>query len=271
MSDGTVTIASKRKWGTYRKKRTPKPKMDTAVAKTVITKAVKEYMARQMETKTYLTTVFQTGLTPALASVNTPYCLNLLPYISQGTGEGSRIGNTIIQKRGYINLQVSLNTAAAVTRTALPVGLKWWIVRNKQQNINTGSIGVSTFNSFFQGNGSSSGFGQTVSDFVLPENRDLWQVCDSGIRYFGLSAPSADFVAQASVNFTDDPPVQNWTVDFTRHLHKKLLYNDTTVNPTNDNLFLVVQVVYVAGNQPSGAASGLLFLTACVETTYTDA
>lgn len=190
------------------------------------------------------------GAISGLSSVD-PTCLNLVPYLTQGTGQSSRIGNQVrIVKntfKGIINL---LPVGGSATNQS-PVHVKLWVFRPKSFTNYVGDMGNQNWKQFFQVNNADTGFYGGCLDLLQNVNTELYTVYTT--RTYTLSAWTTTGGANQYASFTNPYSVK-FTIDLTKYL-KVCKYDDDSSNrPTNANLLIAFQTCYADGTL-NGTAS----------------
>lgn len=258
--------AYKKRWSTKAKLTKLDPKSDV----TLVRAEVRRALARRTETKKYIATIHQADIFAARSGVVAPQTVALLPYVPLGTNEGSRIGDVVYPKYGKLRMLFNLN-ASGSSNVSLPVGVKWWIVRSKQLNLTPASVGVATFDTFFDALGTQVGFAANSSDLVAQVNTNMWQVFDEGVVILGAPIASLGFTTSASSCFSTNPPVQMVEVDYTKFLRKKLTYQQGFSSPANDNVLVVFTCQYLSDGQNATIGNALAAVTYSVDCGFTDA
>lgn len=171
---------------------------------------------------------------------------SLFNLISQGTGQGDRIGNKISPVRfvfsGFMNYNADIPGAASNSQ---PQYVKMFIFRMK----NTLSATAPDMTKFFQyGNASQAptGYIQDIKsrvntdDIVLYATR-LFKLCPSAM-------PNSTGIIGAAFTNNDYKLTQAFKIDLTKHC-KKVVYDDTTATIKNHQMFCA----FVFGMNDCGA------------------
>lgn len=242
----------------YRKKRSMKNKVTKPLLKSRQFKiAVKKVIHRLAENKTITADASNESITPCRGIGSAPYFINLLPLITTGTTQGTRIGNQIrIVKnhiKGYINL---LPYNATTNNYFCPIIVKMWVVSWKFANPAFSQPALTDFNTFFQRGSATSNFIGNTLDMIRDVSSDSWTVHKT--LQFELTSSPGWGAAIAGSTYPNNSGVfsKKYQFNLTKYA-KSLKYDDSISNvPTNKNLYLVIQTVKADG---TSAASGDLF------------
>lgn len=250
-------------------KRTTSRKTVKTVKRSVkpFNKRVKQVVQNMLEKKVYNTYALNQKIITADNSV--PFSFpNLLPVISQGTNQTSRIGNEIrVTKafiRGYVNL---LPYNSLDNPLSTPVWVKMWLCSTR--NINTQTLSATPIaTNFFETGATGTSFQGDMLDMMLTINKDQWILHKSKTFNLGATSASSTGPVGTSGYFDNSKMSLPFYFDYTKHCGK-LLYSDGETNvPTNKNIFLVATAVYANGDTSSIYAAEAHFVT---RVEYTDA
>lgn len=182
---------------------------------------------------------------------------NLLPGVVQGTGQASRVGNSIgIKKatvRGVIN-NFALGAGGSPTYVDL------YIFKSVASNT------ITTMADFLQIGSSSANYDGDLQPYsgLLRINEDQYKLCIHE-RFMVYNPGNTQAVAYAAaIN-----PSATFVFDITPFMKKTLMFNDGTSIPTNDSLYMCLGSTQTDGGNLAGANSGEV--TWVVEIDYTDA
>lgn len=225
-----------------------KPYKKRASKKVSFAKRVMKVMSTQIENKNHQLYATNQALVFASAGGLNPTALSLVPGLSQGVGQGSRIGNEVIIKRAYIKGYVNMLPYNSLTNECkCPVYVKMWLCKRK-----TGSPGItgppvsSDYNQFFAVGSSAVGFQNSTLDLVFSINRDYWTVYAQKtiqLQNYTSAVPVSGMILGQSSSVSVP-----FSFNFTKHLGK-LKWNDTTSSQTtNKELFLIFQNVFSDGS-----------------------
>lgn len=234
---------TKRVYRRRARKSTAKPKVSTAVKK-----YVKNSIHRLAENKVLISSNVNQSLTTASAS--NPASINLCPTVAQGTSHVGRIGNEIKLVKGFIRGFVNLLPYNATTNPlSTPVMVKLWVCSNKKiQSTTFSSIGSGDF---FEDNASTANFAGNLKDMMLSVNKENWHVYATKTFELGATYASSTGPTGTSGYFDNSKMIIPFYFNFGKHLKTTLKYNDTDTNPTNRNMFLLLQAVYADGSTSS--------------------
>jgi len=252
----------------YKKKRYVKKakrrsvgKVTTSTMKTMINRAI----SRTIENKTAQTYNFQKVLYTS-TDVSFPDniielgpCANML--ISQGVGQGSRVGNTITTKKlTFKGTIVPYRWDSVYNNDPRPVQLKMWIFYDKSNPTAVPAPG----NDFYQDGSSSRGFSNDLTDLWSPINKDRYRVLATKSFKLGFSqyqgtagsATNQSYWQQYSNN--DFKLNCNFSFDLTKHYPKIVKFNDNNTDPMTRGLFCLF---YYVGADGLGLPAGTRALT----------
>lgn len=215
-----------------------------AQTKASIRATVRSEIIKAAEKKEFI--LYGQNITIPTTSGGTPAGEYLLPQISQGTDDGKRIGNKIkLVKgtlKGFVNIRpydVTLNP------NPLPVWVKIWLCRYTSFNTNALSA-TSSSTDFFQVSSGNVGFQGSMLDMVLPMNPDNWTMLDSRTFKLGVTNSLATGPTSTAGYLDNSDMAQQFMFDLTPHA-STLIFNDTSITPLNNNLFVAFQVVRADG------------------------
>ena len=222
----------------YKRKRTYKTKRYSkkryAKKTTRVSPRVKSYVkreiARQAENKIVATTSDGSTVLNYITDAQFRY-LNI--PLSQGTGQGQRVGNAIRLKKAM--LRISLWCSNAVANTTIPKYFDIYIVKLKMAN---DGVTTAEANVFLQLGNTSTSYGGDPLDGMRTVNNDVWTYC---YHKRVLMINSTDVTNQ---NGYAGRSSINLSINCTKWLKKIQKYNDTTSSPTNDNLFLAIGATF---------------------------
>lgn len=231
------------------------------VKKVAVKRMIKREIARNVENKTIQRyentsfTIYPTG--------NAGWVTNVIPIgttegycnITQGVGQGQRVGNKIKLKRLTIRGTMYPNAWNTTTNpNPQPLRVKVWFLYDKQT---PAAIPDPRTNMFQNGSG-SVGFSGDLVDMFAPVNTDRYKVFKTRefklgySQYAGTASniPNQDAVQAYSNN--DFKRNCDFSFDCTRMMPKQVRYQDTLTTPTSRGIWMVVQCVSADGGvQPS--------------------
>lgn len=219
--------------------------------KPMVSKIVKQYVKqaihRQAENKIadnfqVINSVVQT-YTPPMPVI---YALSDAFHLSQGTGQGDRIGN-IVQP-----ISVMLRGHIVAIRTVI---VRMILFRQKQ----TVEEPTNMFN-FFQDGNTTAEPDNTPSDIYLPINRDDYIVYKQRIFTIGPTGVA---------NENGVKRLNIFRQDLTKYVPKKLRYDDIAIDTTNCGLYMCFLFANVDGS-PLAPGDDCMNLSFNVEFKYED-
>lgn len=179
------------------------------------------------------------------ATLTTIVALQDALNLSQGTGQGDRIGNSVRPRsfmlRGHI---VAASTAGSDT----PILVRMVIFKRKQD------IEIPTdLSDLFQSGNTSVAPTNLPTDMYLPLNKEDYIIYKE--RKFSVTRNDTE--SFASANGTN--LIQFFKQDLTKHIPKKLTYADAAVDPTNCGIYLICLMCKADGSAfPAASAPGTI-------------
>lgn len=245
-----------------RKRRYGKRKVTMPKRKT-LRKMVKAEVSRNIENKCRQYFDATHDLYAAGAAAGTLDVENVFPLtpsqfgldISQGTGQGSRIGNVINIKKLTFKGTLIPKPAGDNYPEVKPLQIKMFLIYDKLEP--TQDPTPSTNSDFFQFNGTAIGIPDDLTALWQPVNTDRYRVLAA--RTFKLGWASAIAFGSGANGYknwsnNDFSLNRNFSIDVTKHIVKKCLYRDNNVDPTTRGLYAMFVVVGADG-QPLGSGS----------------
>jgi len=220
-----------------------------------IRRYVRSAITRSLEIKKTYSTANQVAFNAVIDSSD---IIPLLPGISQGTGESSRVGNSITVRSMRIKGVVNAFSQGA---TVAPTYVDVYIFKNKKANDLP-----SPFADFLQVGNSSIDYDGNTRPYsgLLEVNQDVYKDCIH-VRFLVFNPINTLNIAYSSaIN-----PSATFDWDLTPYLKKKWTFNDGVSSCVNDNLFICV-----GSTQTDGGSTGAVNtceLTYVCEMTYYDA
>lgn len=207
-----------------------KPRMSKAVS-TVVKKYVRSAIKRNAETK-YCEPLSANNVaispydstTQLLTTVDLTNVLNL----SQGTGQGARIGNEIIvtkmSLKGYINYAWDVSQAIVQA----PVYVKMVIGRLRDTN-----TAPTSYANLFQAGSGTVAPSNLPTDMLLNFNKDSWIIYTTRVFKLGISAGTG-----ATSNYTNNDfgLARLFKIDLSKHV-SRCKWADTSTNVTNVGIY----------------------------------
>lgn len=254
-----ATWFKKKKLGGGRKKRMLR-KPQAKITKN-LTNAVKRIVNKQTETKI---ATFYSNVTAFNQQVNSSGdCLRLIPQISNGTGQGTRIGAEIKAKRLHIRGVMTM-TLGQTSAANLRFGVRMMIFRCKRFSDwqQTQTDFASSFGRLLEG--SVNGLNGDLSNWNAPPNRDYFSVIKDKRFVFTMGQSATTNEVFNSVKH----------YSFTIPYSKKLLKYDenySTTDPVNYAYVMVLGYTKLDGSLPDLAATTYLTNQYVTTLTYEDA
>lgn len=238
----------------------------------VFNRRVKQVVSRLAEKKTVSyeinavsPLVLRTGSASAAANV-----FSMTPYqgyytISQGTGQGARIGNKIRVTKAILNVSMVPNPYNASTNPLpTPMFVRVWFVTSKvtptvpvpSSQIYGGSA------SFLQNGNSFTGLSGTFQDLQLLANRD--SLIYRGHRTFKVGSAAYDPATGSQAGYgnmanNDFKLCVLKKINITNMFPTIIQFDDTVQDPTSYNVTMVVQPVFCTGIAPGATITPLSF------------
>lgn len=247
------------------KKSKASPTLDKEIKRVV----VKE-LHRNIENKTY---EYQTPVTaPAniyqiaalsLANWNSSNVIPLSPYtsyvdITQGTGQGNRIGNRIRIVKAMLNMVMYPAQYDPTTNPSpTPQDVTCYIVSYRDSNLKV-DLTNALASSFFQSGNTVYGLNGYLSDAVGIPNRDLFIVKHKFTVKLGFALAGGGGVDSNNQSYANNDYKYNQIIrkDITKYLPKSIIYNDTDAVPASQSVWLVIDSVDANGTVPPNSATG---------------
>lgn len=247
-------IPFKRNYKSYAKKKGPSP----------IKRIIRSEIARSVENKTQQ--YFNTGrsLTTSYDAPGNFDTNNVFPVglditnliVSQGVGQGQRVGNTIKTRKLMFKGTVFPLGYDAITNTQpVPQQIKMWIFYDKilpTQNPTPRGNG-----DFFQNGSGTATFSNTLMDMWRPHNKDRYVVLATRVFKVGYEdfEGAGGVQAQGWMSNNDFKMNQNFSIDLTKHYPKIVKFNDNQFLPTTRGLWCMIQPVWANGGLNTNAYS----------------
>jgi len=217
---------------------------------------VKRVISRTEEVKTQSFTANLVALAPYAAGTLLTLDFNsVMGLVTQGTGEGQRIGNKIRPKSVTIKGFLNIDPFGAAIQ---PVMIKMFIGKLKQTTLTT----QGSYAALYQNGNGQLPPQNNLFDCMRKINTDIFTIYHT--RNFKIGQAGA--AGQTNNDFSLS---KMFSVNVTKHLNS-LIYNDATVNPTNKGLY-VWFVCVAADGSTSITCQASLDLSYDMELQYTDA
>ncbi|AXH74583.1 MAG: putative capsid protein [Cressdnaviricota sp.] len=206
---------------------------------------VKEYVKQAVHAGRELKTAnpLQIGGTgPALFGESMTF-VDLMPIIQNNTLVSGRIGNKIRVKKAYMRLQLSMRPQELANNYG-PIFVDLYIIKNRAQ-------GNAPITSDFLDDGSTALPYNSNANFnsgLLDVNTDLvQQKFRKRVLMFSTTDGGAGIVTNGAT-----PQAYDMYIDCTSMLKDTWMFDDTSIYPTNDNLFFGI-----AGTRSAGPAADI--------------
>lgn len=243
---------------TYRRK----ARQSSKVSKKVKT-YIKQTLTRNEETKISAAsslskfdfTSYNVDTNSAGETINLCDCLGL---ITQGTGQGNRIGNQITLKKLMVKFIFSPIPQDGSLDGSIYKTIKLMFFRVKKQ---MGAPTNSQWGQLLQNGNTDIPPANQYLDIMRPFNKDLFEIKKTFT--FKLNAEND---AEIQTQLNGHSFIKTISIDISRYLPKKITYDDTTTLPTNARLYAAVLIADSKGNRHDLGASGIYTLN--VNATY---
>jgi len=248
-------------------------KKRTAKGVTVATKRyVKREIHRNIENKTESG---EHNLTITSHNQNTNMNVtSLIPYanISHGTFQGSKIGNEIRTRKLILRMVITMNPYELAYHTYCKPEIVQIFI-GKVKNAKPQFPIAADFQKLFQQGDSSTPPLSNLLDLCLPINKDyftIYKTMKLKIGYAQSSQPSGAAPSGNQYYSNNDYKLNHIiTLDVTKYCPKLLKFNDGTLQPTNDGLFMWAQCV--PGDGTAGDQARPVNMKLVTEYVYEDA
>lgn len=225
-----------------------------AAPKKSMVKLIKREISKASENKTFQVFNDNYSLLPS----NSPgFDANIIPVspssgaflnISQGTGQGQRIGNRIKLKKlsvqGIVYPQ-GYNATTNLTPAPVQVKLTFFYDKEDGQAVPT----PQTNGDFLQFGSSSVSLGNRLFDHMAPVNTDRYRVLATRSLKVGYAeyAGTGSVPTQGNFNNNDFKLNARFNVNLMPYAIKDVVYRDTANNPTSRGIYMMAQPVYANG------------------------
>lgn len=192
-------------------------------------------------------TVSSGGLYPVDANM-----INLMPNgttlsISQGTGQGDRLGNKIKITNARLRFTLLPIAYDGVNNQPLPVIVRTMFMYDKKNPNTAPTPGAN--GDFFQNGDSSAGFAGDISDLIRPVNTDRYvvkHVKDYKIGWANYSGVTGADPAQAYYANNDFKMMVKKSVNYNKFIVHNLKYDDTDADQQWRGLWFFYYAVVVS-------------------------
>jgi len=178
-----------------------------------------------------------------------PMCpLNSYWVISQGTGQGARLGNRIKIKSVHLNYVLRPNPYGEFNLAPVPCNVLLYLgyVKNAPSYAPTSAT---DFSQFFQGGNSVYAPAGTLKDGISIINKDWWVIKKRWIEKIGYAFNDGTGAIPGNQYFANNDYKYNVTkrLNITKYCQKTCVFNDAAGGQTNRNLFLMYEAVSSTG------------------------
>lgn len=249
----------------YKKKRLLKPKAKKAVVPKSIKAYVQQSISKNEEIKVQSFSAQTSLLSYTGTNLRTLDFNSVISLITQGTGEGQRIGNKVQIKDLTIKgwLSVGSTFYASVVATG-PVIVKMFIGRLKQALTNPD---VSTlYSRLYQAGNTSSSPQNNYFDVLRIINKDLFSVYNTRTYKLGVSGN----MAASTVANNDFKVLCPFSFNMNKH-YNNITFDDTVATPTNQAMYIWFVCVNADGTITNVGVPPLINCCYDMEVRYQDA
>lgn len=239
-------------------------------------KYVKALLSRSQETKLAMpSTANNVEIQPyGIANTHGSTHFSFAPMfttITQGTGNGQRIGDSIKVQRltlqGFINFDPSHYGDTNYMKN--PLYVKMIVYRRKDDVIDPCNYGTTGINDLLM-NGSIASAPQNLpSDMWRKINTNVYKVYATRLFKLGNSAPSNDPQDTGQWN-NDFSFSKRFSVDLSKHVDK-VMFSETTGSPTNVSFNVAFLVCFANGYTPSSGQKPCVEIHYDMNCSYKDA
>lgn len=199
--------------------------------KTNVRTIVRREIARQAENK-----IIEGSLGPVnfYQPISAGVCTNLIPNISQGTTQGSRVGNKVRPKVFTLKMAINVNNQSTIYT---PAYVDIYIFKYKPGALfPSASLPSNAMDNFLQLGSASTSYTGAIMDGLRYVNKDVFTVVYRK-RLLMYNPLNGTGVQGSTANIN---PCRTLSINLTKHLKKTLMYNDNNTYCTNDDLWLAV-------------------------------
>jgi len=242
----------------FRKKRPLRRKVKRArKPRSSVTLAVKRYVKRSIHSQIENKSV-QINASTAFGNYLQSNVMNAYPMcplsgywsISQGIGQGARIGNQIKTRKCYLSYVLRANQYDATNNPA-PLPCQIMLMLGLVKNTPSFAPAAVDFGQLFQnGSGVAAPVG-TLRDLVSVINRDYWIIKKRWFHKIGYSTSEGTGNQPANHFFANNDFKLNEVrkLDITKFVPATYQFNDGGISPTSRNLFFMYEAVAASGEQ----------------------
>lgn len=225
--------------------------------KSSLKRMVKREISRNIEDKTFQVFNDAHDIVPSNSAGFDSQIIPVSPFssafltITQGTGQGQRIGNRIkIKKLKFSAIVYPLQYNATTNPTPAPCQIKFWFFYDKEEPQTVPTPTAS--GDFLQYGNTSIGFGNRLFDHLAPVNEDRYRVLCTrtvkvGYAEYGGTGATGSLPLQGNLTNNDFKLNAKVVVDLTPYCVKNVVFRDTSATPTTRGIFMMAEPVYANG------------------------
>lgn len=225
---------------------TPKVKRtrkSSGLSKKEVSKMIDKKMSKTIETKVGVAEMNGVQFNSSISSTSELY--DILPNITEGTGDDNRIGNSILPQYTNIRGYVYASPDQVLTQAAGPLDVQMFILRNKRQRNSLARSVASDLNIIKRGKFKFQ-YDGTYSSSISPINvEDFDIIMKKGFRLIPIPNVTGSAMTPNVANVYPSNPNSGSTVYKFKHTIDwkklgvgKLLYDSGTSSyPQNENVF----------------------------------
>jgi len=236
-----------------------------------IKRLVKSMIHKQLENKVEQVTL-NYNFVSSYAYNTSLFCMSMIPYtqITQGLGQGDRIGNTIRPRSVYFNYVLYPTPYSAVLNPQ-PTPQDVMIFFGKVKNSRAQQPIASDFAKLWQSGDTSRSPFSTTLDMLQDVNKDWFTVYKIMRHKVGTGNYNGTGTQAAYQHFTNNDYKYNVVrrLNITKYVPKVIKFNDTTAQNTNDGLWMWAMSVNANGTVNSSSAP--LYMDVTLNFSYEDA
>lgn len=198
--------------------------------KNSIKRLIRKEISRNIEDKIKDTELAALNVTQTIDDTR---CQQLIPGVTQGTTQSTRIGNKIKVKKFTLRLAL---TAYNLGAAAAPTYYDIYVFKPKFQQNFAGAIPTLDMTYFLQNDSSSEAYNGQILDGLRYVNTELFTNCfHKRITLFNPLTSQATLGATASIN-----PSRTFYFDLTKYVKKTIIFDDSVGSCTNDGLWIAI-------------------------------
>jgi len=254
-----MPYSKKRKYSRRRTYKSRKTYKKPRVSKTV-KRFVKREIHRQIENKIHDVQIEDAVVDSIIADGDVR---NLIPVMSQGTNQQTRVGNRVRVMRMTMKLHLRCYSQSA---SIGPVFFDVYIFKFRPSNFGGGPPAAADMQLFLQDGSSAVQYtGASPLSGLRKVNEDYFQLCaKKRISLFNALNTTSQVSSTSSLQ-----PAKTIYFDLTKHVKKLLIFDDAATAVQNDNLYIAIGGTPMNGDSVSLVNLGTY--SYIVEMTYEDA